>query len=74
LIRDPASAEKPIVFTGADDKDARASVIALAAEIGFEGVDAGILTPHATSRTSACSWDSLHTDQTLEIAFRCVLM
>jgi hypothetical protein len=29
-------------------------------------------TLHATSRTSACSWDSLHTDQASEIAFRCV--
>jgi predicted dinucleotide-binding enzyme len=43
LIRDPASGEKPTVFTGADDEDARATVIALAEEIGFEGVDAGHL-------------------------------
>jgi predicted dinucleotide-binding enzyme len=43
LIRDPASGEKPKVFTGADDEDARATVIALATEIGFEGVDAGHL-------------------------------
>jgi predicted dinucleotide-binding enzyme len=31
------------VFTCADDKAARSSVIALAKEIGFEGVDAGHL-------------------------------
>jgi predicted dinucleotide-binding enzyme len=31
------------VFTGADDEDARATVITLAKEIGFEGVDAGHL-------------------------------
>jgi predicted dinucleotide-binding enzyme len=43
LIRDPARGEKPTVFTGADDKAARATVIALAKEIGFEGVDAGHL-------------------------------
>jgi predicted dinucleotide-binding enzyme len=43
LIRDPASGEKPTVFTGADDKAARSTVIALANEIGFEGVDAGHL-------------------------------
>jgi predicted dinucleotide-binding enzyme len=43
LIRDPASGEKPTVFTGADDEGARATVIALATEIGFEGVDAGHL-------------------------------
>jgi 8-hydroxy-5-deazaflavin:NADPH oxidoreductase len=43
LIRDPASGEKPTVFTGADDEAARATVIALAKEIGFEGVDAGHL-------------------------------
>ena len=41
LIRDPASGEKPTVFTCADDEDARATVITLAKEIGFEGVDAG---------------------------------
>ena len=43
LIRDPASGEKPAVFTCADDEAARAIVIALAKEIGFEGVDAGHL-------------------------------
>jgi predicted dinucleotide-binding enzyme len=37
LIRDPASGEKPTVFTCADDKAARSTVIALAKEIGFEG-------------------------------------
>ena len=41
MIRDPASGEKPTVFTGTDDEDARATVITLAKEIGFEGVDAG---------------------------------
>lgn len=40
LIRNPASGEKPTVFTCADDKAARSTVIALAKEIGFEGVDA----------------------------------
>src|ERR1700732_1327582 len=43
LIRDPARGEKPTVFTCADDEAARATVIALAKEIGFEGVDAGPL-------------------------------
>ncbi len=43
LIRDPASGEKPTVFTCADDEAARATVIALAREIAFEGVDAGHL-------------------------------
>ena len=43
LIREPASGEKPTVFTCADDKAARSTVIALANEIGFEGVDAGHL-------------------------------
>jgi prephenate dehydrogenase len=33
-----------------------------------------ILTLHATSRTSACSWDSLPTDQASETALRCALM
>ena len=43
LIRDPASGEKPTVFTCADDEAARATVIALARDIAFEGVDAGHL-------------------------------
>jgi 8-hydroxy-5-deazaflavin:NADPH oxidoreductase len=43
LIRDPASGEKPAVFTCADDNAARSTVISLAKEIGFEGVDAGHL-------------------------------
>src|SRR5260370_27223999 len=43
LIRDAASGEKPTVFTCADDEGARSTVIALAKEIGFEGVDAGHL-------------------------------
>ena len=43
VIRDPASGEKPTVFTWADDEAARSIVIALAKEIGFEGVDAGHL-------------------------------
>jgi predicted dinucleotide-binding enzyme len=72
LIRDPASGEKPTVFTCAGDEAARSIVIALANEIGFEGVD-DILTLHATSRTSACSWDSLLTDQASETALRCAL-
>jgi hypothetical protein len=33
-----------------------------------------ILTLHPTSRTSACSWDSLPTDQASETALRCALM
>ena len=43
LIRDPARGEKPTVFTCADDKAACSTVIVLAKEIGFEGVDAGHL-------------------------------
>ena len=39
LIREPASGGKPTVFICADDEAARATVIALAKEIGFEGVD-----------------------------------
>ena len=43
FIRVPARGEKPTVFTCANDKAARSTVIALAKEIGFEGVDAGHL-------------------------------
>ena len=43
VIRDPASGEKPTESTCADDEVARSIVIALAKEIGFEGVDAGHL-------------------------------
>ena len=43
LIREPARGETPTVFTCADDKAARSTMIALANEIGFEGVDAGHL-------------------------------
>ena len=43
LIRDPVRGEKPTVFTCADDEAARATVMALAKEIGFEGVGAGHL-------------------------------
>jgi hypothetical protein len=41
LIRDPTSGEKPTVFLCTDDDNARTTVIALAKEIGFDGVDAG---------------------------------
>jgi len=41
LICNPASGEKPTVFTCADDEAARSAVITLAKEIGFDGVDAG---------------------------------
>jgi len=41
LIRNPASGEKPTVFSCADDDEAaRSTVMTLAKEIGFEGVDA----------------------------------
>ena len=43
LIRDPASGQKPTVFTCADDKAGRSTVIAPAKEIGFEGMGAGHL-------------------------------
>jgi predicted dinucleotide-binding enzyme len=43
LIRDPPSGEKPTVFTCADEEAARSTMITLAKEIGFEGVDAGHL-------------------------------
>jgi hypothetical protein len=43
LIRGPAGGERPTVFTCADNKAARSAVIALAKEIGFDGVDAGHL-------------------------------
>jgi uncharacterized protein (DUF1330 family) len=43
LIREPASGGKPTVFTCAGDEAARSTVIALAKEIGFEGMDAGHL-------------------------------
>jgi 8-hydroxy-5-deazaflavin:NADPH oxidoreductase len=43
LIRNPTSGEKPTVFTCADDNEARAVVVGLTEEIGFEGVDAGRL-------------------------------
>jgi 8-hydroxy-5-deazaflavin:NADPH oxidoreductase len=41
LIRDPTSGEKPTVFLCTDDDNARTMVIALAKEIGFDGVDPG---------------------------------
>jgi predicted dinucleotide-binding enzyme len=66
--------EKPTVFTCADDKAARSTVIALAEKIGFEGVDAGQLGASRNVETSACSWDSLHADQASETALRCALM
>ena len=74
LIRDPASGEKPTVFTCADDKAARSTVIALANEIGFEGVDAGHLDASRNIENLACSWDSLPMGQASETAFRCELM
>ena len=43
LIRTPSSSDKPTVFTCADDENARQTVIGLAEDIGFEGVDAGLL-------------------------------
>jgi len=43
LIRDPASGEKPTVFTCTDDEAALSTVIALAKDVGLEGVDAGHL-------------------------------
>jgi predicted dinucleotide-binding enzyme len=43
VARDPASGEKPTVFTCADDNAARSSVIALTREIGSEGLDTGHL-------------------------------
>jgi predicted dinucleotide-binding enzyme len=43
LIGDPANGEKPTAFTCAGDEAARSTVIALAKEIGFGGVDAGHL-------------------------------
>jgi predicted dinucleotide-binding enzyme len=74
VIRDPASGEKPTMITCADDDAARSIVIALAEEISFEGVDVDYLDVHAALRTSACSWDSLVTDQASETALRCELM
>ena len=74
LIRDPARGEKPTVFTCADDKAACSTVIALAKEIGFEGVDAGHLDASRNIENLGCSWDSLPTDQASETAFRCALM
>ena len=74
LIRDPARGEKPTVFTCAHDKAARSTVIAVARRSASRAWMPAILTLHATSRTSASSWDSLPTDQTSETAFRGVLM
>jgi predicted dinucleotide-binding enzyme len=74
LIRDPASGEKPTVFTCTDDEAARSIVIAPAKEIGFEGVDAGHLDASRNIETSASSWDSLLTDQASKTALRCALM
>jgi hypothetical protein len=50
------------------------TVIALAKEIVFEGVDAGQLDAQATTGTSACSLDILPMDQASQTALRCALM
>src|SRR6202011_4981760 len=57
-----------------DDEAARSTVIALARRSASRAWMPAILTLHATSRTSACSWDSLLTDQASETALRCALM
>jgi hypothetical protein len=54
LIREPASGEKPTVFICADDEAARATVIALAKEIGFEGVDERNIEKPRPARGTAC--------------------
>jgi 8-hydroxy-5-deazaflavin:NADPH oxidoreductase len=74
LIREPASGEKPTVFTCADDEAARSIVIAWPTRSASRTWMPAILTLHATSRTSPCSWDSLLTDQASETALRCALM
>src|ERR1700732_3948266 len=71
LIRDPASGEKPTVCTCADDEAARSTWPRRSASRAWMPA---ILTLHPTSRTSACSWDSLPTDQASETALRCALM
>ena len=74
LIRDPASGEKPTVFTCADNQDARSTMIALAKEIGFKGVDAGYLDASPNIENLGLPWDSLPTDQGSETASRCALI
>jgi predicted dinucleotide-binding enzyme len=61
------------VFTGADDEDARATVIAPAKEIGFESVDAGHLDASRNIENLGL-FVGQPTDQASEIAFRCVLL
>jgi predicted dinucleotide-binding enzyme len=62
LILDPASGENPTVFNCADDEAARSTVIALAKDIGLEGVDAGHLDV------------SRNIDRASETASRCALV
>jgi predicted dinucleotide-binding enzyme len=49
-------------------------VIALAKEIGFEGVDAGHLDASRNVENLGLSWDSLPTDEASETALCCVPM
>jgi hypothetical protein len=73
LIRDPASGEKPTVFICADDEAARARS-PWPRRSPLRMWITAISTLRATSRTSACSWDSLPSDQASETAFGCALM
>ena len=76
LIRDPTRGEKPTVFTCADDKAARSTVIALAKEIGFEGVDAGHIDSSRNIENLGLLVGQLACaqDQASETALRCALM
>jgi predicted dinucleotide-binding enzyme len=74
MIRDPASGEKPTVFTCAGDEAARSIVIALANEIGLEGVDAGHLDASRNIENLDLLVGQLLTDQASETALRCALM
>ena len=65
----PQAAEKTTVFTCADDKAARSTVIALAKEIVFEGVDAGQLD--ASRNIENLGLIAGHMDQASQTALRC---
>jgi NADPH-dependent F420 reductase len=65
-------ADKPVLFFCGDDAGAKGKVKQLADELGFEGVDAGLLTQARLLEPFALLWISLALKQGLgrEIAFK----
>jgi len=61
-------------ITCPNDEGGRSTVIALAKEIGFEGVDAGHLVGSRSIERLGVLVHSLPTDRASETALRCALM